>query len=178
MAAKPVLSPVEEQTPENEPKLRVFMNFEQAMLLADECRTQELDKIDFTFIGWNRGGHDGAFPQLFPVEPRFGGEAVMRRAIDHIQSLGHRGGFHDNYTGTYTLADNLDHADWMRDSSGKVIDGDLSGTDDLRLTTPENLERDVARLKRVINDITRLAQLQMMFLHSIKTPQPPEERRD
>ena len=54
--------------------------------------------------------------------------------------------------------------------------GDLSGTDDLRITTPENLKRDVARLKRVADDITRLAPLQKMFLHSIETPQPQLER--
>ena len=55
-------------------------------------------------------------------------------------------------------------------------DGDLSGTDDLRLTTPENLKRDVARLKRIADDITQLAPLQKMFLHSIETPQPQLER--
>ena len=136
MAAKPVPSPVEEQTPDNEPELRVFMNFEQAMLLADECRAQGIDKIDFTLVGWNRGGHDGAFPQLFPVEPKLGGEESMRRAVNHIQSLGYRIGFHDNYTDTYTLAENLNHADWMLDPAGKVINGDLWGGGRAHLCCP------------------------------------------
>lgn len=137
MATKPVPSPIPEQTPENEPEVRVLMTFDDAIRIADECAANGIKHLDFTFVGWNRGGHDGAYPQLFPVEEKIGGEEAMRRAIRHIQSLGYRVGVHDNYIDTYTLADNLDRSDWMFDSAGNPVTGECWGGGRAYLCCPE-----------------------------------------
>lgn len=154
MATKPVPSPVPEQTPENEPEVRVLMTFDDAIRIADECAAQGIEHLDFTFVGWNRGGHDGAFPQLFPVEEKIGGEQAMLRAIRHIQSLGYRVGVHDNYIDTYTLADNLDRSDWMLDSRGRPVTGECWGGGRAYLCCPERackryLPENLAKLKHL-----------------------------
>ena len=153
MATKPVPSPVPEQTPENEPEVRVLMTFDDAIRIAEECAAQGIEHLDFTFVGWNRGGHDGAFPQLFPVEKKIGGEEAMFRAIRRIQSLGYRVGVHDNYIDTYTLADNLDRSDWMLDSEGHPVTGECWGGGHAYLCCPERalkhyLPENLANLKR------------------------------
>ena len=152
MATKPVPSPVPEQTPENEPEVRVLMTFDDAIRIAEECAAQGIEHLDFTFVGWNRGGHDGAFPQLFPVEEKIGGEEAMVRAIRHIQSLGYRVGVHDNYIDTYTLADNLDRSDWMFDSAGNPVTGECWGGGRAHICCPERawkhyLPENLARMK-------------------------------
>jgi len=46
-------------------------------------------------VGWNRGGHDGRDPQIFPAEPALGGDAGLRETIRHGQSLGYQMVAHD-----------------------------------------------------------------------------------
>lgn len=179
MATKPVPSPIPEQTPENEPETRVLMTFDDAIRIADECAAQGVKNADFTFVGWNRGGHDGAFPQLFPVEKKIGGEEAMHRAIRHIKSLGYRVGVHDNYIDTYTLADNLDRSDWMRDSSGKVITGECWGGGRAHLCCPERalkryLPENLAQMKRFeLNGAYYVDVLSLLNLRACHDPAHP-----
>ena len=37
-----------------------------------------IDNAEFCLVGWNKGGHDGAFPDLFPVEKTLGSEDELR----------------------------------------------------------------------------------------------------
>lgn len=127
MAAKPVPSPIAEQTKDNQPPLKVFMTFDDVSAVADECARQGVGPIDFTFVGWNYGGHDGAFPQVFPVEKALGGEERMLGAIKNIQSHAYQVGVHDNYIDVYTIADNLNRDDVMKNHDGSEEKGELWG---------------------------------------------------
>lgn len=62
---------------------------------------RDFEKIQFVFVGANFGGHDGAHPTVFPLEPAHGGEAGFRRAIQAINDAGYRATFHLNYKDTY-----------------------------------------------------------------------------
>jgi hypothetical protein len=139
MAAKPVPSPVEEQTPDNQPEPKVFMTFDDAVNLAEECARQELDSVDFTLVGWNYGGHDGAFPQILPIEEKLGGETAMIRAVNRIKELGYQVGVHDNFSDSYTLADNLDPADWALHPDGTSVDGNIWGGGRAHLLCPQQV---------------------------------------
>lgn len=44
-------------------------------------KAEGIDKAEICSVGWNISGHDGRFPQFFPVEPKLGGEAKFREAI-------------------------------------------------------------------------------------------------
>lgn len=107
LACKEMPSPILEQTPEHQPKLNCFMSFADVRTVLEECRRQEVGPLDCCLVGWNCGGHDGAYPQIFPVEERIGGEEELRRTIRRCRELGYRIGLHDNYFDSYTIADSF-----------------------------------------------------------------------
>ena len=81
-AWKPVPSPVPDQVPENEPAIkRVAVTFDRVGDIARELKRQGGGKAELCLVGWNIGGHDGRWPQSFPVEESLGGEAKLRRCI-------------------------------------------------------------------------------------------------
>ena len=107
LACKEMPSPILEQTPGHQPKLNCFMSFADVRTVLEECRRQEVGPLDCCLVGWNYGGHDGAYPQIFPVEERIGGETELRRTILRCRELGYRIGLHDNYFDSYTIADSF-----------------------------------------------------------------------
>ena len=79
---KPVPTPVEHQTLENEPEMRVAITFDQVKDIVDELKRQGVEKAQLCLVGWNHKGHDGRYPTVFPVEPSLGGEvASIKRKV-------------------------------------------------------------------------------------------------
>jgi hypothetical protein len=111
MGVKPLPCTVPEQTPETEPPVTVFMSFADVRTIADEFARQGVGAAEFCLVGWGHGGHDGAFPQLFPPEEALGGEAELRKTIEHVKALGYHISLHDNYYDGYSLADNFSMSD-------------------------------------------------------------------
>lgn len=105
LACKQMPTPIPEQSRENQPPLNVFMTFADVRAVIDECVRRQVGPLDVCLVGWNCGGHDGAYPQIFPVEERLGGEAELRRTIEHIKASGYAAGLHDNYFDSYTVSD-------------------------------------------------------------------------
>ncbi|MFA6546886.1 MAG: DUF5696 domain-containing protein, partial [Limisphaerales bacterium] len=118
LGVKPVPCEVKEQTPETEPPMRVFCDFDRVRDILDEFYRQGIKNTEFCLVGWNRGGHDGRFPQLFPVEPKLGGEAALRATINHGQSLGYQMVAHDCYVDAYRISE-----DWSEEFLRKNPDG-------------------------------------------------------
>lgn len=118
MGVKPVPTPVLEQTPENEPAIRVFLTYKKLRDIFDEFHRQGIDKTEFCVVGWHSGGHDGRFPQLFPVEKAFGSEKEFREAIAHGQALGYQIVSHDCYDDSYRIS-----KDWSEANVRKKPDG-------------------------------------------------------
>ncbi|MDF9826671.1 hypothetical protein M2447_000753 [Ereboglobus sp. PH5-10] len=90
MGWKPMPTSVEEQNAENEPPMKVAVSFDRFQQIVAEFKKQGVDKAEFCLVGWNIGGHDGRFPQLFPVDERLGGEAKLRAAIKKTQHEGYQ----------------------------------------------------------------------------------------
>ena len=111
MGVKPLPCTITEQTPETEPPVKVFMTFADIRRIAAEFHRQGIEKADFNLVGWNHGGHDGAFPQIFPPEKALGGEKELRKTIEYVKSLGYFISLHDNYFDGYTLAENFSLSD-------------------------------------------------------------------
>ncbi|MBO5220361.1 MAG: hypothetical protein J6C52_13080 [Clostridia bacterium] len=105
MAWKPVPSPVEEQTDENEPPMHVAITFDGVGELLDQLKAAGVEKAEFCLVGWNISGHDGRWPQAFPVDPRLGGEEGLRRLIKKAQAMGYHITCHTNSTDAYSIAD-------------------------------------------------------------------------
>lgn len=107
-AWKPVPSPNPEQTVKDEPPVKPVITFDRFKEIASEFRRQGIGGAEFCLVGWNVGGHDGRWPQIFPVEPSLGGEAKLKEAIRHAQGLGYHVVAHCNHRDAYLIADSWD----------------------------------------------------------------------
>ena len=121
-AWKPVPAIVNRQVPENEPTVTPYVTFKRVAELAGKVHAAGVAGAEFCLVGWNKGGHDGAYPQLFPVEPTLGGEADLRSCIKEVQSLGYRIVAHGNHNDAYMSADSFD-LEFVKekDSEGRVV---------------------------------------------------------
>lgn len=112
-------SPVKHQTPENEPPLHVACDFKRCREIADECKRQGVEGVELQLVGWSIGGHDGRFPQVFPVEERLGGEEEYLKTVEHVKSLGYRISTHTNLQDAYEIAENFSFDELAEDKNGK-----------------------------------------------------------
>ena len=128
MGWKPVPVTVLHQTTENEPPMHVACTFAQVRDFADELKRAGIDGAQLCLVGWNQKGHDGRWPQIFPVEEALGGEEELRRTIEHVQSLGYRITCHTNSLDHYEIADIFAPDLLARKPDGSVIRvGEWSG---------------------------------------------------
>lgn len=128
MAWKQSPSPIKHQSPDNQPPVHVACDFERVRDIADALYARGVKECELQLVGWNLGGHDGAFPQLFPVEPTLGGEEEMKKTFAHVKSLGYRISTHTNLIDSYELADCFSWDDVVKTEEGEYLQvGDYGG---------------------------------------------------
>lgn len=151
LAWKPAPPKILEQTPENEPDLHVACTFDRVRDLIDELKHSGVDKAQLCLVGWNKSGHDGRYPQLFPVEEKLGGEEKLRGLIAYAQDNGYRIVCHTNSTDCYSIADTFseDIVCKERDGSLSVNDEPWSGGRMYRLCPEKAVEYAESDLLRV-----------------------------
>ena len=121
-------SPYKHQHKDNEPMMHVAVTFARVRDIADALKKEGVEGADLQLVGWNKSGHDGCFPQLFPVEESLGGEAELRKTIEYVKSLGYRISLHTNLIDSYELADCFKWDDVCVRQDGKYLQrGDYSG---------------------------------------------------
>lgn len=123
---KPVPSPVMEQTVQNEPPMKAVVTFDRVMRIVDECKRQKIEGLELCLVGWNQKGHDGRWPQIFPVEESLGGEAKLRQAIKYAQKNGYQIVAHGNHLDAYMIADSWDAEYIMEKKDGLLVKGNIS----------------------------------------------------
>lgn len=111
---KPVPTPVLEQTKETEPAMHVACTFAQVEELMEEMHHQGIERAEICLVGWNSRGHDGRWPQMFPVEEQLGGEEGLRSLIAHAKELGYRITCHTNCSDAYRIAESWDEKDIIK----------------------------------------------------------------
>lgn len=119
-AWKPAPPEILHQTIENEPPMHVAMDFKRVEDLIAEMKRQGVEKAELCLVGWNRKGHDGRWPQIFPVEPDLGGEEGLKHLIQTAQEAGYQIVCHTNSSDAYTVAEC-----WDEDYIIKNRDGSL-----------------------------------------------------
>lgn len=107
-AWKPAPSPVPDQTEVDEPPVTAYVTFDRVKEIIDACDAAGVGDAEYCLVGWNYRGHDGRWPQMFPVEPLLGGEAKLRELIAYSLSKGHPIVGHANYRDAYMIADTFD----------------------------------------------------------------------
>lgn len=121
MGWKPAPPTVLEQTRESEPEMLAACSFDRVKDLIDELKVQGVDKAELCLVGWNKSGHDGRWPEMFPVEESLGGETKLRELITYAQEKGYQITCHTNSTDCYHIAE-----DFCEDIVVKKRDGSLS----------------------------------------------------
>ncbi len=134
---KPVPSPVEEQTPENEPPVHVAMTFDRVGEFLDELKRQGVDKAEICLVGWNVGGHDGRYPDVLPVEKTMGGADRLRALIRKAQSMGYSMTCHTNSSDAYSVAPSWDEHFLLRKKNGDPVVGGNWGGGKMYETCPQ-----------------------------------------
>ena len=123
-AWKPVPPPVKEQTPETEPEMHVAATFADVSALMDEFKKQHIDRAEFCLVGWNKSGHDGRWPQIFPVEEKLGGDAGLRALTARAKEMGYAMVGHTNSTDAYSIADIWKETDIIQREDGSPAKND------------------------------------------------------
>ena len=159
MAWKASPSPEAHQTVENEPPVHVACTFARVREIADEMKRQGLEGVDLQLVGWNKGGHDGCFPQLFPVEPQLGGEEELRKTIEYVKALGYRISLHTCSLDCYEIADNFTWDDICINREGEYAQGGLLGGGQSYIQCIK------AQQKNTIRDLPAVAALGVNGLH-------------
>ena len=118
---KPAPAQILHQTPENEPPMHVACDFDRVGDILDELKAQGVDKAEICLVGWNVKGHDGRWPQAFPVCKELGGEEKLRVLIQKAQSMGYQITCHTNSTDQYEIADCYDEDNTRRNKAGEPV---------------------------------------------------------
>ena len=120
-AWKPVPSPVPHQAPENEPEVKAMVTFDRVKDIVDEMKRQGVGDVELCLVGWSIGGHDGRWPQMFPSEPKLGGDAKLREAIRHALDAGYLIVPHGNFFEGYTISKDWDGEWALKDENGFMM---------------------------------------------------------
>ena len=154
MGWKPAPPTVLEQTPENEPEMKVACTFDRVCDIIDELKAQGVDKAQLCLVGWNVSGHDGRYPQVFPVEERLGGEERLRHLISYAEKNGYAIVCHTNSTDCYSIADTFSEDIVIKNQDGSlaVNDKPYSGGTMYHLCPKkavEYAERDLPKIREL-----------------------------
>ncbi|MBR0459640.1 MAG: hypothetical protein IJJ26_10420 [Victivallales bacterium] len=119
-AWKPVPTPVLDQIPGvNEPPLTVAVTFQRACELLDRLHEAGVAHADICLVGWNIGGHDGRFPDIFPPDPRVGTWEDLKELIAKAKSYGYLIAVHTCPHDSYSISKRLDKDDYLIDADGR-----------------------------------------------------------
>lgn len=187
MCVKPLPPKIYEQRPENEPTPRIFMKFNDVTTIAREFRRQNVGPVEFNLVGWNHGGHDGAFPQLFPAAKVCGGNSALNQTTKDISHLGYAVSLHDNYNDGYTLANNFNFDDVCHSTGeygGPVVGGGrLGGGQGYRICAEKAIgyaERNFTEIKQRLPEISGAYYVDVLSIIPMKKcyhPGHPLDRR-
>lgn len=117
---KPAPSPVMDQTLQNEPPMYAKIPFEKVGEIVDAVKARGIDNVQVCLVGWNRMGHDGRYPQIFPVEEKLGGEKQLRALIEKTQRAGFQIVGHTNPTSCYPVSELWDESFIAKTKDGKL----------------------------------------------------------
>lgn len=150
LAWKPAPATVLEQTRETEPPVHVACTFEMVEDLIDELKKQGVNKADICLVGWNISGHDGRWPEMFPIEPKLGGEEGLKRLIAKAEAAGYYLNLHSNFSDAYTIAENFSEDFIVKQKDGSLYKNQpWSGGTMYSVSLPYRKDAYIADLRKI-----------------------------
>lgn len=111
--------------------------FAEAETMLLEMHRSGITKAIVTLVGWNTGGHDGAYPTHFPVNVEAGGEEALRHLIALAKELGYQIVPHDNSSSMYQCSPAFDRFYISKDENGETQNSGLWAGGLTYLTCPQ-----------------------------------------
>lgn len=123
MGWKEVPTPYFTQNDENEPPVFVACDIEKLEKITQELSRQGVNETEVCLVGWSKGGHDGRFPQLVPVDEAYGTDEEMKTYIKNAQSMGYKVVCHTGSVESYEVADNfnIDDMAHVKGADGCIV---------------------------------------------------------
>ena len=145
---------------------RVFQTFAETGRQLRKLKAAGLEKVAIQLVGWNLDGHDGRYPERFPVDPRLGGEKDFRELVRLGKQLGYQMQVHDNYSDSHLP----DHKAVLRMLWGDPLPRGIWGGGAIYATNPCKLTEEEAR-----RDMLKLRDLVVAGLYYLDAMSPPLE---
>ena len=155
LAWKPVPSSIDDQViGVNEPPVHAELTLKNVDDIISEFHKQGIDKVSFCLVGWNIGGHDGRFPDLFPVEPECGTLEELKTLVAKARSMGYFITAHTNLIEGYSVAKRFNHDYVLKDRDGSDHRGGNWGGGKSYLLCPKMayehyIDQDLEDLKQI-----------------------------
>lgn len=143
------------QTEENEPPVKAVCTFDRAGEIADALKKRGVDKAEISLVGWNMKGHDGRWPQTFPVEETLGGEEKLKKFIKKANADGYNVTCHTNSTAMYNIADTYCDDDILKNKDGEkdIVAEYWSGGRSYRLCPKVSYEKYAKNILPKVADV-------------------------
>ena len=155
LAWKPAPSTIDDQIiGVNEPEVHAELTLRDVDDIISEFHRQGIDKVNFCLVGWNASGHDGRFPDLFPVEPKCGTLEELKALVAHARSMEYLITAHTNLIEGYSIAGRFDHNYVLKKPDGSDHRGGNWSGGKSYLLCPEMvykhyLDQDLEDLKQI-----------------------------
>lgn len=145
---------VNNPNPDGKGILDVYMTCDNLIEEIRRLKQAGVEKAEVRITGFNMEGHDGAYPNLFPVEPRIGGEEGFRKLLKVIDDLGYRSLVHINFRCYMRAAPDFRIENVMHHRDGRAcFSASIPGGDDYnacpRAVAREFMELNFPRLKEL-----------------------------
>ena len=151
----------------------------QAGEILDAMKAAGIDRAVVTLVGWNLGGHDGAYPTRFPIELGIGGEAALKALVAKALGMGYQIVPHDNLTDGYRKAPDFDPEFLTRTAEGEPrVVGVWSGGQSFKLCPTVYYDRyggDVDRIRELGFQGSYLCDAQSPVLWTCHDPRHPAD---
>jgi hypothetical protein len=184
MGWKPVPPPVLEQTEANEPPMHAAITLKRTAEIVEEFHRQGIENAEFCLVGWNKSGHDGRWPDIFPVDPLLGDEDELKRLIQTAKAYNYLICAHTNVMDSYSIAKRFSEENLIRLKDGSREDGGRWGGGQSHRLCPKaahekNATDDFADMKRLgfrgTHYLDVMSILRPIACHNPKHPLTPRE---
>jgi len=143
---------VNNPNPDGKGILDVYMTCDDVIEEIRRWKAAGIEKAMIRIVGFNMEGHDGAYPNLFPIEPKIGGEEGFRKLLKVIGELGYRSFVHINFRCHMRAAPDFRIENVLRHRDGRsYFSASIPGGDDYnscpRAVAREFIEMNFPRLK-------------------------------
>ena len=141
-----------DSTPDGTGELRQYLSYGEAKELLGELQEAGVDRANLILTGWNREGHDGLYPTVFPIETAFGSEQELDDLIAEAKRLGYRITVHINYREAYRRSPDWRPEYILRDRFGRLVKQGVYGGGQAWQMCPATvldplMKRDLPKLK-------------------------------